>query len=615
MVEPSLLEGMGASMSHRGDGAYTWASGAVGLCGRGSGTLCPPERPLPGSPPQDPQLRVTFDGRIDNAGELRSALGVATVRASAEPDAALVLEAYRRWGHACPDHLRGDFAFALWDEARRELFCARDCFGARPLYYCDARGRFALASEMRAFRRLPEPPRVINEGRIADYLVGDLEGIDKVSTPFTDIHRLPPGHSMTVGREGTSIRRYWAPDPTVEIRRADPAEYAEELRCLLSQAVERCLRGDGVSVMLSGGLDSSSIAALAGRLHDRLGLAPVDAVSAVIPDDPDCIESRCVRIASGLPGIHPHHVEPAALGGFVASLDRLLYDADDYHDSWSMHVPLAVYARAQQLGLRVMLDGVDGDIVTSLGQGYLTCLARSGRWGTTVREARGLADFMEEPSWRLCYRAARAVLATTLVGRLWRRSRGPKPEVSGGSIINPGFAERVAVTERLATMRETMTPRSGTTAGMHAAALDAPFVTVALERYDRLASAHSIEARHPLFDRDLVEFCLAMPWHQKRREGCRKWGLRSAMRDLMSHGLCWRTDYEHLGPRFYRAWFELKDEEMRDFVSGHLDEIEDYVSVPLVRAAYDRFREGQEADDGFKVWQAFSLWHWVRRNA
>ena len=610
-----MLRRMGEAMSHRGpERSHEWASGSVGLC---NSTSCDSATPSVSSRYGHQHLRITFDGRIDNAHELKSAFHTSTPARAADQDAALVLDAYRTWGEECPDRLRGDFAFALWDERRRALFCARDCFGSRPLYYFDANGRFALASELRALRRLPDAPQRINEGRIADYLVGDLEGIDKVSTPFTDIHRLPPGHSMTVDMRGTRIRRYWFADPFTEVRRADPDEYAREFLSLLSQAVERCLRAEGpVCVMLSGGLDSSAIAALAGQCHSRRGLAPVSAVSGVNPDDPTCVESRFVHMASGLSGIHANHVGPAELSGLTASLDRLVYDADEYFDSWSMHIPLAMYARAQQLGLRVMLDGVDGDIVTSLGQGYLTCLLRDGQWAAARRESSGLASYTGIPGWQLLYRYGRGLCVPAAVRHRWRR-RGARSlhEMIGGSIVNVEFAARVAVPDRLEAMRRNGAPRSRTCAGVHAAALNAPFVTAALERYDRLAAFHSIEARHPLLDRDLVEFCLSLPWEQKRRDGCRKWGLRSAMRGILPRELCWRADFEHLGPEFSKAWFALKRDEMLDFLAGHVHEIEDYVSLAVVRDAHAEFERTMDVDQGFKVWQAFSLWAWLKRNA
>ena len=617
-VETSVLKSMGRSMAHRGpDGSDEWASGNVGLGHRRLRTVAGPAGPSHDSVGELQTLRVTFDGRLDNVSELQAALRGTSRSASADQESALVAAAYRRWGEECPRRLRGDFAFALWDERRQSLFCARDCFGARPLYYCDTQSRFAFASELRALRRLPDGPHRISEGRIADYLVGDLEGIDKVSTPFTDICRLPPAHSMTVGPRGTSIRRYWAPDATTEVRHADPDEYAQEYLHLLSQAVERCLKAEGpVSVMLSGGLDSSAIAALAGRFTVGHGLALVHAVSGVNPGDPACVETGCVRMASRLPGVDPHHVRPEHLAGLVTSIDRLLYDADEYFDSWSMHLPLTMYARAQQLGHRVMLDGVDGDIVTSIGHQYLSCLMRQGDWAKALHESSALATYTDIPGWRLLYRYGRGVFVPGAARRLWRRlTRVRLREAIAASIINTDFAARVAVLDRLDTMRQNEAPRSVTCADLCTAALDAPLVPAALGRYDRLASAHAIEARHPLFDRDLVDFCLSLPWNQKCRDGRRKWGLRTAMQGILPRDLCWRADFEHLGDQFSRAWFALKRDEMLDFLDGHVHEIQDVVSVPIVREAHEAYEKTQDVRQGFKVWQAFSLWLWLKRNA
>src|SRR4029077_11929028 len=137
-------------------------------------------------------------------------------RADEVGDAALLHAAYQRWGAACAERLLGDFAFALWDPRRRLLVCARDPMGVRPLYYYHApRQVFVLASETQSLLTFPQVPTNLDEGRIADALVGELEGIDNTSTFYAAILRLAPASTLVLQDGRLDMRPYWNP-----IRRA-----------------------------------------------------------------------------------------------------------------------------------------------------------------------------------------------------------------------------------------------------------------------------------------------------------------------------------------------------------------------------------------------------------
>src|SRR5881296_3903808 len=218
--EPAELDGMLARLAHRGpDGTGAWREGRVAL-GHGMLHTTPEslreQQPLVGT---RGDLVLVADARVDNRAELCSLLPAP----SDATDAELILAAYERWGEACPEHLLGDFAFAIWDGRTQRLFCARDHFGVKPFYYHHRPGRlFALASEIKGLLVLPDVPRRLNETRVADYLVPLLE--DKEITFYEEIVRLPPAHHMTVSRDGVRIERYWALDPSREIRMKSDAQ-------------------------------------------------------------------------------------------------------------------------------------------------------------------------------------------------------------------------------------------------------------------------------------------------------------------------------------------------------------------------------------------------------
>jgi asparagine synthase (glutamine-hydrolysing) len=222
-VDRPVLERMVGSIAHRGpDGEGTWSEGPVGLGHRMLWTTpesLHEELPLVR---KSGDLVLTADVRLDNRDELISALGIASRPRQEIGDGELILGAYKKWGERCPEELLGDFAFAIWDQQRQKLFCARDHMGVKPFYYFRSGRIFVFASEIKALLCVAEVPRRLNEVRVADYLVGSFE--DKTITFYQEILRLPPAHSMSVSREKASERPYWALDPSREVRLSSDQE-------------------------------------------------------------------------------------------------------------------------------------------------------------------------------------------------------------------------------------------------------------------------------------------------------------------------------------------------------------------------------------------------------
>ena len=154
---------------------------------------------------RDNGLVITADARIDAREELAKNLGLFERLKNGIPDSHLILAAYRKWQTKCVHHLVGDFTFMIWDKNRQQLFCARDHLGVKPLYYHLSDHTFVAASEVRAILNVPQVPKRINEARLADYLVEPLEVIDKTSTLYDSISRLPPAHPLLISQEQNTI--------------------------------------------------------------------------------------------------------------------------------------------------------------------------------------------------------------------------------------------------------------------------------------------------------------------------------------------------------------------------------------------------------------------------
>ncbi len=272
-VDRPLLQSLAHFLSYCGpDARDTWSHGSVGLghtmlrATRASQFERQPTS-LGG------RLCITADARIDCRDELLGELAAregAKLPGPVTTDSDLILRAYALWGADCVQHLRGDFAFAIWDAQRKLLFCARDHFGIKPFYYSELGELFLFSNVLDCLRQHPDVSSELNDAAIGDFLLFGLN-CDVATTTFRDIRRLPPAHSMTVSSEGLRIHRYWSAPTDGRIRYQRMEDYVEHFRILLGAAVSDRMAPDHTGILLSGGIDSSAVAATARELPANTG--------------------------------------------------------------------------------------------------------------------------------------------------------------------------------------------------------------------------------------------------------------------------------------------------------------------------------------------------------
>lgn len=540
--------------------------------------------------------------RLDERDDLVRELG------EAPSDLSLVARAYARWGDACAERLVGDFAFAIRDARRRRVFAARDALGVRPLCYRVSAEGIALA---------PTPsslgPLEIREEAVAEALVPALEGGSGLTaTPYRDVLRLAPGHTLVFENGRATQRRYWTPDPLREIDGPSDAEHEEAFRGLFSGAVRRRLHG--AASMLSGGLDSSAIVGFARRL------GPITTLSAVT-GDPGCEESAAVRSVLALGGVTPVLLTPGGLWAYRDEIERFLRELDDPADA-SMVIPLLVYVEARRRGFTAVLDGVDGDCVASLEPDYVGALLRGGSWGAGVREAIGTAAFYRG-TFAPWSSASRVLLSQAF--RAWapdplrnRHRRGARTRevrrVLSDSLVALDAAVRNRLAERLEELFEHRAAAPSSIRGRHAAELIHPHLAAALERYQRVAASQGLEARHPFLDRRLVEHCLALPWDQKVRRGVTKSIVRRACRGVVPDEVRWRRGrWVRLGPRFLAAAIGALRPLLEEELANGLGDASPFLDRRKLGRAVEELRAGASADGAEKVWHAVALNSWLRK--
>ena len=336
-------------LAHRGpDGSGVWAAGSVAL---GHQTLWNTPEAVHERLPlvrQEGPFAITADARIDNRDELLPVLGLTDRPAREIGDAEVILRAYQKWGTACPEHLVGDFAFAIWDGPQHQVFCARDHFGAKPLLYHLTDTLFAFASEAWPLVVHPAVPARTNEGRIADFLVDPLQGVDRTSTFFEDVVRLPPAHRLVVRADSIRIEPYWAPDPEREIKLGSDEDYEEAFSELFHESVRACTRGARpAGVNLSGGIDSAAILAVAKHLAAPNAVPTFSAIDPVASRSPD---TRMIDAVVNAGGVQAHRFTPQ---DFLADFEGLAAWAavvDDPFDAKTAGIQPALAGKARDAG-------------------------------------------------------------------------------------------------------------------------------------------------------------------------------------------------------------------------------------------------------------------------
>ncbi len=273
-AEPILIERMTRSLAFRGpDAQEVWRDGPVGF---GHALLQIPAGALLEKQPANlgSRLWIIADARIDARAELIDKLKgksqAALSLSLSTPDAQLILHAYDTWGEACVEHLLGDFSFAIWDAPKKRLFCARDQLGVKPFFYAHVGSHFIFSNTLDCVRLHPAVSSHLYDLAIADFLLFDMN-MDPATTSFADIRRLPPAHTLSCGQETLSVRRYWELSVTTPIHYSRDEECIEHFRELLDTAVADRLRTDSAGIMLSGGLDSTTVAASAQRIFHSKG--------------------------------------------------------------------------------------------------------------------------------------------------------------------------------------------------------------------------------------------------------------------------------------------------------------------------------------------------------
>ena len=591
----AALESMVSVQHHRGPddrGIYINPKHKVGL---GHNRLSIVDLTPAGHQPManhDGTLWIVFNGEIYNYVELRNQLYDYPYRS--KTDTEVILAAYERWGDACVEHFIGMFAFALWDEKKEHLFCARDRLGIKPFHYAWHKDSFLFASEIKAI--LAAGYRAEPNWEIwAAYLT---HGIYEHSSEsfFAGIHTLPPGHTLSIDRGEKSIRSYW----NLSALAAQPVllpdeQAAGELLDLLKDSVRLRLRSDvPLGVNLSGGLDSSSLMVMVDSLVSNHGEVKAFTASFSDPkyDEQDfASQVPCnndwIRHLQRLDSEKVWSVAQEALWHQEAPYGGIATLA--YHHLHRLAHDSRVTVLLEGQGVDEMLAGYNYfrpyHYLDLLEQGRfqelraeLTACEGSGEWELNAMRHLRSGEPLN------VYQDGTSYLQTNCV------ARGVRELFSGNLEFPQPFKDRLT-NALYRDLRYTKLPR-------------------VLRMNDRLSMAFSRELREPYLDHRLVEFLFRLPGQQKIRRGKGKFLLRKAMAGRLPEAI--RSAHKRGVVTPQREWLrECLHPQVEEIIHSRSFTERGIFDVKEVQSAYVTFRAGQ-GDNAFFVWQWLNTELWWR---
>jgi asparagine synthase (glutamine-hydrolysing) len=516
------------ALSHRGpDDAGTWISAdrRVALAHRRLSIL--DLSPLGRQPMANASgtVQVTYNGEIYNFAALRAELQAAGHRFASGTDTEVVIHAYEQWGDACVDRFRGMFAFGVWDATRRRLLLGRDRVGVKPLYYYDDGTTFAFASELKALEALGGLDLIVDESALYDFLT--YLYVPAPKTPYRHIRKLPPAHLLAYERGHATTWRYWDP-PCEATFDGSERDAAEALGALLGDAVRAHLVADvPVGALLSGGLDSTGVTALAAA---AVAPAPLRTYSIGF-DVAGHSELPYARRAAAAIGTA---ATEATLG--IADAHRLagrvagVYD-EPFADTSA--VPTLAVCELAGRDVKVALSGDGGDEVFA-GYGWYRRHAARARFAGVPRWLRARVPaavergaLMRVPGVPTVVDGVRDELArhAVIMGGYTREQKA--------AVLAPGVFARFDGYDDYWHFRRYWREDLDVVTRFQYLDLMTYLPDDILVKVDRAAMAVGLEVRPPLLDHHVVEFALSLPAGMRHDGVTGKRVLKAALRGLV----------------------------------------------------------------------------------
>jgi len=614
----SALREMCRVMSHRGpddEGFYTDGSVAIGMRRLSIVDLTTGHQPLSN---EDGSLWIVFNGEIYNHRALREQLIARGHRYRTQSDTESVVHAFEEYGPDCVQHLRGMFAFAIWDRNARKLFIARDRLGIKPLYYSLTPERLLFGSEIKVLLAHGGIRAEFDRSTLPEYLAfGYLSG---ERTFFSGIRKLSPGHTLTISSDGKpQIRQYWDLDASTPHESMDEAHYVRSYRDLLEGAVESHLMSDvPLGVFLSGGLDSSAVAALMTRIRGE----SIETFSVGYREQNYSELPFARTVAAHIKSQHREVL--VSEDDFFAALPHLLWHEDE-PVAWPSSIALYFVARLARERATVVLTGEGSDETLAGYTRYAFTLKNAAmdniyRSLTPSQLRRALRDIVSDSA--LLGATLRRKLEHTFIGKdgaawdsFYFDNFFSAFSAAGQSTLLTGefaadFSPASAYTNVLGYWERSATQAGGAMLQRLLYTDIKTYLVELLMKQDNMSMAASIESRVPFLDHVLVEFATRIPREVQIHGLAGKRVLKKALEDLLPHEIIYRPK---LGfPTPWSGWLAgPRLETIRSMLVEPRSLERGYFRRQAIETLFDEHR-AKHRDNYDRIWRLLNLELWHR---
>lgn len=606
-VSKSLLEEMTGTMKHRGpDDEGFYVNGPIGLGHRRLSIIDLKTGHQPISNEKE-NCWLIFNGEMYNFKEHRGELKKKGHRFKTRTDAEVVLHLYEEYGTGCLEHIRGMFAFAIWDAAKKRLFLARDRLGQKPLYYRANNKRIIFGSEIKAIMADAEIPRKVDPHSLSHFLT--FQYVPSPRTMFEGIKKLPPAHYLICENGDVKIERYWSLSYSNTLN-IDETEAIERFRELFEEAVSLRLISDvPLGVFLSGGVDSSVVASTMARLSDQ----PIKTFSVGFSNSRFNELPYAAKLARRLGAEHHSFVVKPDCLDILPKLIR------HYNEPFAdpSAIPTYYVSKMAKTKVTVALNGDAGDEAFAGYDRYITNKIASyydrlpeGLRNFIMNRASRFSDLPEKNSYPEKIKRYIKTLSSPPVERYVRWMASYTEEMKQ-TLFSNNFKKSVGGTDSVALMK---TWSDGTSSPDEVAwALYLDTMTYLpddlLVKVDVASMANSLECRSPFLDHKVLEFVAALPSDFKLRGFKRKYLLKEAFRYELDDELLNRKKSGFSVP--ISEWFkgELKSY-IKEVLLDSKAKKRGFFSKDAVEKLITQHQEGK-FDHGFRLWCLlnFELWH------
>jgi len=609
-VDTAVLMTMNGRIAHRGpddDGCYV--SENIGLAMRRLSIIDVQSGHQPISN-EEGTIWIVYNGEIYNHEELRAYLKSQGHQYRTRSDTETILHLYEEFGDECVHRLRGMFAFVLWDARRRRLFAARDRLGIKPFYYRAHQDRtFVFASEIKALLAYPGIKPELNRSVLPEYLAFGY--VSRPETMFAGIHKLLPGHTLQVDQTGKlSIAPYWDLRIEPEAETRSKSYYVQTYRELLEEAVSSHLMSDvPLGVFLSGGLDSSTVAALTRRLRRE----PIQTFSVGYKEEAYSELGYAREVAAHLGS--NHHEVLLSHDDFFRYLPKLIWHEDEPM-AWPSSVSLYAVAQLARQHVTVVLTGEGSD--ETLG-GY-------GRYAWTLWNQRADSIYRAVPG--ALRRALRQGILSAPIGASARRKLQHTFLGRDGTSWSSFYFDNFYAAFSSADQSALLTDPGAYPIDAYDGSLQfweqsegeilqrllytdiKTYLVELLMKQDNMSMAASIESRVPFLDHVLVEFAVNIPARFATHGLSGKWILKEAVADLLPGKIIHQRKKGFPTP--WSAW--LRGDKLGEVERMLLEERSHNRRLFRSAAVQRLFAEHRAAhcDHADKIWRLFNLEVWQR---